>query len=166
VAGPTRLDDVRLVYEEVHPRLWRALVAWTGSMDVADDAGAEAFAQLIRRGDAVRDPAAWVWRSAFRIAAGDLARRRAGGRRAGDEERLERLAGPVDRLPDDAVDLVRALATLTDQQRQCVALVYVADQSAVEAARVLGTSASTVRVQLLRSRRRLRALLANDEVTS
>jgi len=42
--------------------------------EVASDAVAEAFAQLIRRGDEVRDPRAWVWRSAFRIADRDVPR--------------------------------------------------------------------------------------------
>ena len=42
--------------------------------EATDEAVAEGFAQLLRRGDAVRDPAAWVWRASFRLAAGDLQR--------------------------------------------------------------------------------------------
>ncbi len=42
---------VRDTYIGVHARLWRAIVAWSGSVDVADEAVAEAFAQLLRRGD-------------------------------------------------------------------------------------------------------------------
>ena len=40
---------------------------------MADEAVAETFAQLLRRGEAVEDPAAWAWRTAFRIAAADRA---------------------------------------------------------------------------------------------
>ncbi len=33
---------------------------------------AESFAQVLARGEAVRAPLPWLWRSAFRIAAGEL----------------------------------------------------------------------------------------------
>lgn len=62
---------VEAVYRSVHPRLWRSLLSYTGDAELASDA--EAFAQVLRRGDAVDDVAAWVWRSAFRIASGLLA---------------------------------------------------------------------------------------------
>ena len=61
-------DRVEAVYRSVHPRLWRSLLSYTGDAELASDAVAEAFAQVLRRGDAVDDVAAWVWRSAFRIA--------------------------------------------------------------------------------------------------
>jgi len=155
--GPGWPERVRVAYDEVRAPLWRALVAWSADPDVANESVAEAFAQLLRRGPGVRDPAAWVWRAAFRIAAGDLKRRRlAAG--PGDDV-LTWLPAATRRLPDDAVDLVRALAQLSDQQRRCVALVDVAGHTAPSAAALLGTSAATVRVQLMRARRRLRTLL-------
>jgi DNA-directed RNA polymerase specialized sigma24 family protein len=67
---------VEAVYRSLHPRLWRSLLAYTGDAELASDAEAEAFAQVLGRGDAVDDVAAWVWRSAFHIASG----RRGGGR--------------------------------------------------------------------------------------
>lgn len=151
-------ERVRSTYLQVRAPLWRAVVAWSGSIDVADEAVAEGFAQLLRRGPVVRDPAAWVWRASFRVAAGDLQRRR---RDVGSAsiDALGGVVGPVDRLPEDALDLVAALARLSEQQRQCIALVDVAGHTAPSAAAVLGTSAATVRVQLMRGRRRLRALL-------
>lgn len=164
VGGDAWVERVRVAYDDVRAPLWRALVAWSGSPDVADEALAESFAQLLRRGAEVRDPAAWAWRSAFRLAAGDLQRRRAAaGRQADGEHVIAQLPGRLDRLPDDAIDLVRALARLSDQQRRCVALVDVAGHTAPSAAAVLGTSAATVRVQLMRARRRLRALLIEPE---
>lgn len=155
---------VRTTYETVHVPLWRAVLAWSGSTDVADEAVAEGFAQLLRRGPEVRDPDAWVWRATFRLAAGDLQRRRRAGGRTVDLDRAGSLAGRVDRLPDDALDLVAAMAQLTDQQRRCVALVDVAGHTAPSAAALLDTTPATVRVQLLRARRRLRTLLADPAV--
>lgn len=152
-------DQVHATYLEVRAPLWRALLAWSGQPDVADEAVAEAFAQLLRRGSDVRDPKAWVWRAAFRLAAGDLKARRESARRTTADDALALLAGPADRLPSDAVDLLAALDHLSDQQRRCVALVDVAGHTAASAAEVLGTSAATVRVQLMRARRQLRSLL-------
>ena len=169
LAAEAWTDQVRDLYTADQARLWRSLVAWSASPDVADEAVADAYAQLLRRGPEVRDPKAWVWRAAFRLAAGDLQRRRArAGTTAGDDV-LALLPGTADRLPDDALDLVRALSHLTDQQRRCVALVDVAGHTAPSAADVLGTSAATVRVQLMRARRHLRTLLTpmpEDEVRS
>jgi RNA polymerase sigma-70 factor (ECF subfamily) len=157
-AGAGWADVVRASYCATHGRLWRAVLGWSGSTDVADEAVAEAYAQLLRRGDAVRDPDAWAWRTAFRVAAGELARRR--DRPVGAVP----VDGPsLDRLPSDAAHLVDALAELSDQQRACVVLVDVAGHTAPSAATVLGTTAATVRVQLMRGRRRLRDLLAEEE---
>jgi hypothetical protein len=47
-----------------------SLLAFTGDPALARAAAAEALAQVLRRGEAVQDVAAWVWRSAFRIAIG------------------------------------------------------------------------------------------------
>jgi RNA polymerase sigma-70 factor (ECF subfamily) len=153
-------DAVRASYEATHARLWRAVLGWSGSTDVADEAVAEAYAQLLRRGSAVRDPDAWAWRTAFRVAAGELARRRASAVRDGD-------ASPEgashDRLPSDAAHLVEALGALSEQQRACVVLVDVVGHTAPSAADVLGTTAATVRVQLMRGRRRMRDLLSEEE---
>ena len=73
-----RADVVRLgdVYEEHGARLWRAVFLYAGDREVASDAVAEAFAQALRRGDNLQSPERWVWRSAFRIAAGELSRRK------------------------------------------------------------------------------------------
>ena len=49
-------DRVERLYREQGRRLWAAVLAYTRDRDVADDAVAEAFAQLIRRDDEVRDP--------------------------------------------------------------------------------------------------------------
>jgi RNA polymerase sigma-70 factor, ECF subfamily len=152
-----RVERVRVAYEAVHALLWRAVLAYSRSAEVADEAVAEAFAQLLRRGDGVDDPAAWAWRSAFRIAAGELDRR---GTAA--------VTGTVPdigvSLPEPALDLIAALHHLTEQQRACVVLCDLAGHATADAARLLGTTAATVRVQRMRARRRLRDLLEDDDV--
>src|SRR5262245_424389 len=103
---------IEQAYLEDGDRLWRALHAWSGDADIASDAMSEAFAQALRRGADVRDPAAWVWRSAFRIAAGQLRARRdvpsADGHAPGREPEH------LDRYQD--ADLLAALRRLPDAQ--------------------------------------------------
>ncbi len=139
------------VYRAESPRLHRSLVGAFGQRDLADEAVAEAFVQLLRRGDAVRDPVAWVWRTAFAVARG-LARDRASG------------ASPVVPEPSSEdryvpVDLLRALSTLSPVLREAVVLRHWAGFSAVEIGRITGADPATVRVRLLRARRQLRAVL-------
>jgi RNA polymerase sigma-70 factor, ECF subfamily len=168
----TQLERLRDAYERTHRRLWLALLAWSGSTDVADEAAAEAFAQAARRGDGVGDIDAWVWRSAFRIAAGELHDRRRRPRPVGATPALVDAPDARDTFTDhrsdpalsaDAVDLVRALGHLSAQQRACVVLFDVAGLSAAETATALGTSAGSVRVQVFRARRILRNLLETND---
>ena len=61
------IGEVERLYREQGGRLWAAVFAYAGDRGVADDAVAEAFAQLLRRGGEVRDQAAWVWTATFRV---------------------------------------------------------------------------------------------------
>lgn len=148
----TAVVDAETLYRDEGDRLWRSLVGFCGDVSVADDAVAEAFAQLLRRGEAIRDPRGWVWRAGFKIAAGELQRR----------GRFEPLGveRPVDD-PEPVWDLVEALGLLSDQQRAVVILRDYVGHSSRAAAEIIGTSEQTVRVQLSRARRTLREELSS-----
>jgi RNA polymerase sigma factor (sigma-70 family) len=148
------VNEVEAVYRADGNRLWRALYAYAGDEEVASDAVAEAFAQALRRGSAIRDVRSWVWRSAFRIAAGDLKR----------QSSLRH--GP---MPDLAVqhpevdhELIAALQELTLQQRAVIVLHYYADCPVQEISRRTGMNALVIRAHLSRGRKRLRVLLGED----
>jgi DNA-directed RNA polymerase specialized sigma24 family protein len=142
------------VYREHGARLWRSVFLASGSRDVADDAVAEAFAQALGRGRALRDPAAWVWRVAFRIAAGELKER----------GRMTTFANePVSGMPEPFVDLWRALARLPLKQRASVVLADYAGWSHREIAKALGSSVSAIGVHVHRARKRLRDLLEDGD---
>ena len=151
VAAP---DEIEAVYRQDGDRLWRALYAFAGDEDVASDAVAEAFAQAIRRGSAIRDVRSWVWRSAFQLAKGDLKRG------------SNLLRGPMpegafhDAHPDE--QLLAALQELTPQQRAVIVLHYYADCPVREIARRTGSNQLAVRAHLSRGRKRLRVLLGDD----
>lgn len=142
------------LYREDGERLWRSLLVFAGDREVASDSMAEAFAQALGRGDAVRDHRRWVWRAAFRIAAGQLKERR----------RTEPIGThPSYEDPDPiAGELLRALATLSPNQRAAVALHDYVGHSTAEIGRILGASPATVRVHLSQGRRRLRRILVRE----
>jgi RNA polymerase sigma-70 factor (ECF subfamily) len=142
------------MYREQGDRLWRAVLAFAGDPEVASDAVAEAFAQALRRGEAIRDPNRWVWRAAFRIAAGDLAARR----RTVDSV-SERAYG----MEEDVVELIEALRRLPTKQRAALVLHHGAGYPAREVAAIIGSTAAAVRVHLSRGRRRLRDMLKEDD---
>jgi RNA polymerase sigma-70 factor, ECF subfamily len=145
-------------FDRTHERLWRALLAYSGNAEIARDAAAEAYAQAIRRGTAIKDIDAWVWRAAFRIAGGELARRRGQDHLRPDHDDLTIAV----EAPDSALDLIAALAQVTERQRKALVLRYVGGYTAPEIASRLGTTAGSVRISLLRGRRTLRALLEED----
>jgi RNA polymerase sigma-70 factor, ECF subfamily len=145
---------MELLYREHGNRLWWALVAFSGDREISSDAASEAFAQALRRGEAIRDPLAWIWRAAFRIAAGELKER-------GRESRP--LSEPMYELPEPAAEVTAALRRLPAPQRAAVVLHYYADRPIREIAELMGTSSSTVAVHLHRGRKRLRVLLGDDD---
>jgi RNA polymerase sigma-70 factor (ECF subfamily) len=155
VRRATERDVVERLYREHGTRLWWAVLAYSGDRDVASDAVAEAFAQLLRRGDQVRSPAAWTWKAAFRIAAGDMKRRQ---RMLGSGSAVD---VPYD-LPE-ASPVVTALGELSPKQRAVVVLHYYAGYPLKEVAAILGGSAATAAVHLSRARKRLRSVLQEGD---
>ena len=138
-------------------RLWRSVYAFAGSRDVADEAVAEAFAQLLRRGDEVVDGAAWVWRSAFAIARGELQRRRR-------DPVLPTAEAPTVGPETDAhlADLLRRLGSLSEQDRELIVLCHVGGWKPGDLAAMLGEPAGRVRVRLHRATERARRILEDE----
>jgi len=114
---------------------------------------AEAFAQALGRGDELRDPLRWVWRVAFRVAAGELKDRRRRG--TGEAEHSTE-------ADDPGVELLDVLRRLSPRQRAALVLHYYAGYPTKEIAAILGSSAATVRVHLSQGRRRLRRILEDQ----
>jgi RNA polymerase sigma factor (sigma-70 family) len=146
-------DRVEAAYRVIHPRLWRALVSFTRDAELASDAESEAFTQALRRGDGIDDVEAWVWRSAFKIAAGMLARREPSG--VMPDRRV------VD--PTPLSEFLSLLDGLSAQQRAIAALRYIGGFTPAEIAAVLDTSPGSVRVQLHRAHAALRTTLEKEQ---
>lgn len=144
------------VYRERGVRLWRALYAYSGSREIADDAVAEAFTQALRRGAAIRDPERWIWRAAFKIASGEL------------QGRWYPLVGlspdATYELPEVA-SILSVLARLSPKQRACLVLYHYLGYPTKDIAEMVGASAAAVRVHLVRGRRRLRQIMEEEDAS-
>jgi RNA polymerase sigma-70 factor (ECF subfamily) len=149
--------DLDRLWRNDGQRLWRAVFAFAHDRAIVDDAVAEAFAQCLARGEAVRDPGAWIRRAAFRIAAGQLQDRRRWTALTPDP--IEPSEPPV----EPPGSLVAALRELPEQQRAALVLRYYVGCPTDEIAEILGAGRATVRVHLSRGRRRLRTLLEDHD---
>ena len=153
VSEETR-PGVEELYRSEHQRLWRSVLLFTGDPEIAGDAVAEAFAQLLRRGDQVRFPDRWVWRAAFRIAGGELKRR------SGNTVLPDDIAEAVE--PED-IRVAIALLDLSPHQRSSIVLHDFAGYAYREVAAIIGSTASAVSVHITRGRRRIRRALEEDD---
>jgi len=142
------------LYRELAPRIWRALVAYTGAPEVASDALSEAFAQALGRGSDISTPERWLWTTSFRIAAGDMKESR---RFSPSED------APMPDSRRDTTELLDALRHLPPKQRAALVLHYYGGYKTREIAGILGSSAATVRVHLSAGRKRLRELLEAED---
>ncbi len=151
------MDPIEEAYRTHHERLWRSLLAYTGDAEVATDAAAETYSQALGRGDELVDPAAWIWRTAFRVAGGLLAERSRRWRSlesADVDARTETLADPWG--DPEVVEFLDQLKTLSEQQRAIVVLRYSGGLTPSEIATILDTTPNSVRVQLHRAHAHLR----------
>jgi len=146
--------EIERVYREEGPRLWRAILAFTGDREVTNEVVAETFAQCLRRGPGVREASRWIWRAAFRIAAGELQER-------GAPPPMDRQG--ADEPPERAEQLVGALQQLPPRQRAAIVLRYYLGYTPREIAGILGTAPPTARVHLMRGLRRLRTLMEEED---
>lgn len=149
----SRFEDL---YRTQGPVMWRALLAFTANPVVAEDALSEAFAQALARGEELRDPARWIWRASFRIAAGELKAQRQSQRYPADLELSSS-------FPEPLVHVFDALGRLSPNQRLAIVLHDYADRPVAEIAATLGATRATVYVHLSQGRRRLRSLLEEDD---
>ena len=146
--------DLDALFRSEGDGVYRTLYAFTGGRsDVAEEATAEAFARAVAPRDALRDPLAWIYRVAFRVAIDELRR---------DRRRAAAVDEPVS--PPELVGVIDALRRLSPNQRAAIILRHVLDLDVSEVAKRMGIAAATVRVHLYRGRSRLRQLLREEEV--
>ena len=159
--------------EEVYAGQYRRLVALVaavaGSRPEAEEAVQEAFVRALSptgRRAVLADPEAWLYRVAVNQIRSRWRRARIGRRLA------SRLAAPTEVASSDEVTtdsrllLLAALRRLPFDQREVLALHYLADVTLADIAQRVGAPLGTVKARLSRGRGALARLLADDPVTS
>jgi RNA polymerase sigma-70 factor (ECF subfamily) len=153
------MDEERLVsfLEGEYPRVVAAVGFACGDRTRAEDAVQDVLASLLERDTAVRDARGFV-------AAAALNRVRSSARRLGAEqralERLRRLPVPGSEQPNGiGDDVMAALRSLPERQREITALHYLLDMSVADVAGALEVTEGTVKTQLHRARTTLREQL-------
>jgi RNA polymerase sigma factor (sigma-70 family) len=145
------------------PRLRRHAAALAGSLSDGDDLAQDCLERALGNLAAVREPQAlygWMLAILHNLHAGGFRRRRARGVEVALEDLADTVALSVAPAERTAMrDLVRALAALSDDQRQVILLTALEGMSYREIAVVLDAPIGTVMSRLARGRERLRALL-------
>jgi RNA polymerase sigma-70 factor (sigma-E family) len=152
--------DVSAFCAAEHPRLVKALTAYTGDRDLAAELAQEALARAHRdwsRVSGMDSPGGWVHRVAVNLANSSIRRRR-----------LERLAlaraaartseAQPAQAGHDSTGVLRALTNLPRRQREAVALRFLLDLSVEQTAARMGCSSGTVRALTSQAVARLRAM--------
>ena len=158
--------EIRAFIEDDYRRVVAAVALVCGSKAGAEDAVQEALArgwERMSRGERLDSVTAWVTVVATNLARSAV-RRRLAERRAAARSRS---GGGAPQMPEEALDVVRALGLLPRRQREAVVMHYWLTMSVAEIASALGVSEGTVKSALHRARRRLDAeLRETPEVTA
>jgi RNA polymerase sigma-70 factor (sigma-E family) len=157
-------------FDELYQRLWwpmlRLATALVDDPSSGEDVVQDAFAALYRHWDGIRTPAAaagYLRASVVNGARSALRRRRTARKHeldARDEGDEPADAGLL--LADEHREVVRALATLPDRQREVLTLRYLAELPDPEIAAATGLSLGGVRSSSSRGLAALRAMLGED----
>lgn len=158
---PVVLDEQ--AFQMLYRRTAGALRAYAarviGNPTSADDIVQESYLRLVRSPPAIEDPQqlrAWLFRIASRLIVDQWRRGRfEQGRRDGS---LDARGAPGPDIPL-RLDMARVFERLNPRQRQLMWLAYVEGADHREIAEALGLREASVRVLLLRTRRKLARLL-------
>jgi RNA polymerase sigma-70 factor (ECF subfamily) len=158
-------DLFTAVYDSCRQRVW-AYVVSKGGREVAEEVVSETFTVAWRRfGDLPEEPLPWllaVARNILRDTLRTQARREAFTAEAVRWTRPETSGDIGDQVAERSA-AIKALASLSEQDKEVLMLVAWQGLAAREAARVVGCSAATLRVRLHRARKRFEQALEQLE---
>jgi RNA polymerase sigma-70 factor, ECF subfamily len=144
------------LYEEEAGSVFRTVYLLCRDRSVAEEATQEAFARALERWPRLRDRpwvGGWITTTAVNVA-----------RRAMRRRRSPQPADATGTDVEEAVDLWRAVRTLSLRQQQAVVLRYRLDLTVEDVAAAMGCDAGTVRTHLARAREALRARMGGIDV--
>lgn len=154
-------EALESLIRSVWPEAYRMAFAILRDPGLAEDAAQEGCAAIARSLSQLKDAGAFsAWSYKIIVNQALSALRRRPSMLPLDVQIANRA---IDFEPAEALDLYRALATLSPVQRATVLLHYYAGLRSREIASAIGVPASTVRFHLMLARRRLREALSDGE---
>jgi RNA polymerase sigma-70 factor (ECF subfamily) len=162
-------SDFAHVYEDTVWRVYAFLAYRVGDRDLAEDLTQTTFERALR-GWARFDPrkgseTTWLLAIARNVLIDDVRRQRPTPVRELDEGVPGTEAGPEERL-EGSPDLLAAVMTLSERDREVLALRFGGDLTGAEIAETLGLSLANVQQILSRSLGKLRQMLDRQELLS
>lgn len=161
---PGSKQDFDRLYQATYQRIFRSLVALTGSPAAAEDCTQEAFLKAFKNWknwNRTAPAQAWVHRIAINTALSHGRRERL--REVGElVRRLGRPREPDPTEPGIGPDLLRELKRLPPKQAAAIVLRHLHGYSNREMAAILGIPESTVATRLSDAKKTLRARLGPD----
>lgn len=152
----------------VYPRIWRYALALTGSRAEADDLAQTAALQAIERDDQFEPGTrleSWVFRITHNLWLSEIRRQKV--RRGNGLVGIDLLEiadpGQIAEMKAERRELLQAVLTLPEAQRQTVVLVYVEGHSYREAAMILDLPVGTVMSRLAAARTNLAQKLRHQK---
>jgi RNA polymerase sigma-70 factor, ECF subfamily len=160
-----REEEFERLYEEHAQGLLAFLAYRTGDRALAEDLLADTFERVLRarrRFDPRKGSRkTWVYSIALNLLRDQIRRREAESRAV---ERVQEPApsgaGPLERV-EERDELARALAELSEEEREAISLRYGADLTVPEIAKLTGEKLTTVEGRVYRGLRKLRELLGD-----
>jgi RNA polymerase sigma-70 factor (ECF subfamily) len=160
-----RAEKFTRLYREQADRIYGLCLRMSGDSARATELTQDVFVRVWRNFDQMRpdsDPGAWVWRLAVNVVLNGIRsdrRLRAREQLVADVSSHLRLQTPATPIPLRRIALEFAMRRLPPKARKVYILHDVEGHSHDECARLLGIAPGTVRAQLHRARRLLRAVL-------
>ena len=175
--GPGQSSRFMIVWGGRWARTWKrctpaSTVGWSALVTVvaqsrgeAEEAVQEAFVRalsLTGRRAALADPEAWLYRVAVNLIRSRWRRARLARRLAAGQAQEADVAVSAHAAADSRLVLLNALRKLPLEQREALALHYLADLPVADVARRIGVPLGTIKARLSRGRDALAQLLDED----
>ncbi|MDO8462687.1 MAG: sigma-70 family RNA polymerase sigma factor [bacterium] len=150
-------ERVAALWDSYTPKLYGYLMNAVHDRTLADDLLQQTWMKAIATIDRYEERGHGFGAYLFTIARNECRQHWRKSGREVDLERAEHLPAPTT-TPDDALEVERILAYLSDDDRELLRLRYIADLAVQDIARVLGISVTATSVRIHRTLKRARKL--------
>jgi RNA polymerase sigma-70 factor (ECF subfamily) len=155
------------LYRAYHPRLMRFLSLQTPRRSIVEESVNDTMFAVWRRAHTYNRQSklsTWIFAIAYRTACKALQRQDAPVEDLAPDEQASDAVSPERQISDHEIQaaLVRALGSLSHEQRNVVLLTYFHDLPYAEIAQIMDCPVDTVKTRMFHARRRLRALLTGE----